>query len=461
MTVARKTERYEELSTPLFLALTAYLVIAFMRPQDVIPGLGLVRPGLIATAATMVFWLASRSYSHMRDAIFKWQCVLLAVLLIGISVVVNHRFWFNTTLSYLIYIGCLTLGLVAVARFRAGRNAILKLLLVCYLFQTVWAITHAGKGTGAYFTDENDAAAAMIVGGSLAYAMWLHWTPGIWRKLALAAVALSCVGIVATMSRGGFLGFVAAICAVLLFSGRLFKSLLLVAVLGAGSYPFLPDEYKADMKSISDPSDSTRRERIYSWNRAIDLFVKSPVVGIGAGNYPWRVTEVELTDRALIEREGQRLLGGRVSHSLYFTLLPENGLLGVVAYFALVFIVFQRAWRVIRRPRRDTDDPAIRTIAQFIVIALIGYSVAAVFISVLWYPHFWLMAGLAMLLSPKAKMDSRGVISWATESPASRMQRRKLPAIHSDTVDQHVDRGRVHGRGIGKVNRKPIQPNRR
>jgi len=370
---------------------------------------------MLASGAILLFWLRSRSFTYLRDSVVKWQLALFGVVLAGLAVVVNHRGWFNMTLGYAMYVVSLTFGFVAVARFQSSREVILKVLLVAFLFQTVWALTHEGRGTGAFFGDENDAAAAMIVGGSLAYAMWTHWPKGVWRWTALMVVVLSLVGIVVTESRGGFVGLVASISAVLFFSRRFLKTALLLAILVVAAYPFIPEKYKSDITSISNPEDDTRVERVYSWNRAIDLWRMHPVIGVGAGNFPWRVAETEDTAKAFEERKGRRMIGGRASHSLYFTLLPEHGSLGVLCYFALVLIVFRRALAVVRMRDEDTRDHTLRTIGLFLVVGLIGYSVAAVFISVLWYPHFWLMAALAVLLSPSASHDSQGIISWGPQ----------------------------------------------
>lgn len=430
MRVASKSSQNAQVAAPrgLLTAVALYLVVTFFRPQDLISGLAVLKPGMLATVAILLLWMASKDFGHLLDAIVKWQVMLLGVLVAGIVVVVNHRYWFDTTLNFAAQIVSLTCGLVAVTRFKSAREAILKLVLVALLFQTVWAISHAGRGTGAFFGDENDTAIAMIVGGSLAYAMWIHWPKGAWRWFAMIALILSLVGIIVTGSRGGFLGLVATVAAVLFFSGRLLKTAVLLGLLVVAGYPFVPAEYKSDITSISNPEDETRVERVYSWKRAVDLWHMSPIIGVGAGNFPWRVVDVEQTAKAFEERRGRRVLGGRVSHSIYFTVLPENGALGVLCYLALLLIAFRRAVSIVRRRNDRNVDHTLRTIGLFIAVGLIGYSVAGAFVSVLWYPHFWLMAALAILLSPSATIDLHGVVSWAQSGSG-----RRLPASKGRT----------------------------
>ena len=63
------------------------------------------------------------------------------------------------------------------------------------------------------------------------------------------------------------------------------------------------------------------------------LFFDNPVMGVGQGNYPWHVGEIE---EEMGVQWQTRSLSGRAAHSLYFTLLPELGLIGTLIYFLIV-----------------------------------------------------------------------------------------------------------------------------
>ena len=99
-----------------------------------------------------------------------------------------------------------------------------------------------------------------------------------------------------------------------------------------------------------------------------------------------------------MQRGARRQIAGRAAHSIYFTLLPELGLAGTFAYLMIMIRSVWRARKTLRSPVTVHEDGSMRMIALFIGPALIGYSVAGVFISVLWYPMLWLLVSLAIVL---------------------------------------------------------------
>ena len=180
---------------------------------------------------------------------------------------------------------------------------------------------------------------------------------------------------------------------------------------GALLLPFVPASYTKDMKTMTDPNDPTRVERIYSWNRGMDMFWANPVLGVGINNYPNRVSEFENTAKALKERQVRHTLAYRAAHSLYFTLLPEMGVVGTLVYVVLLTTALWRSWVTVRRPLPDAPGDDRRTWAYFVGSALVAFSVSGTFISVLIYPYFWMLASFAIFLSPLVVMRN-GEMHW-------------------------------------------------
>lgn len=206
-------------------------------------------------------------------------------------------------------------------------------------------------------------------------------------------------GVVATASRGGFVGLVVTVGAMVWFSKRRLRNVILVTLASGIFFLSIPYEYKAEILSINDTEDNTRQDRIYSWERGWEMFLDNPIVGVGVGNYPWRVSEYELSSGA---NYGQRrMLGGRVAHSLYFTLLPETGIVGTLIVVLLVIRFFRR----LGSPRRgdslhlSDDSLVVGAAARATTASMIGFLATAVFISVLYYPQMWYLFGFAYVIS--------------------------------------------------------------
>jgi O-antigen ligase len=388
-------------SAGLFWFLVVYLVVSFYRFQDnLLPFLAALAPGLLSTAGVLFFWISHKDKRYLRDPLITLQLTIATVMFLGLIGVANHYWWYRTVQDYVVFFIAFSLGLPAVMQYAPYRETILRVLLGSFLFAGLWTISHGGIGPGGWMQDENDTAIALIVGLCLAVAVTRSSATGIWRIVAIATALACSAGIVITESRGGFIGLVAALVAIAAFSGRKLKTILWLGLLAVIVLPFVPQTYKSQVTSITDSSDGTRTERIYSWRRAWHLTLRNPVIGVGPGNFPWSVGEVEDTREAIEERGDRRSIAGRAAHSLYFTLLPELGAVGTVAYLAACWLVLRRAWAIYRStPSRDAFG-SIRTVGLWVGPALIGFSAAAAFASVLWYPLIWLFFGLAVLMGP-------------------------------------------------------------
>lgn len=98
---------------------------------------------------------------------------------------------------------------------------------------------------------------------------------------------------------------------------------------------------------------------------------------------------------------------GRVAHSLYFTLIPEMGIVGILLFSGILWGNY-RDYCLIRslEKKKDnlldsalvTDDDtkrisqAIRTCYFFSLAyngAMIAFLITGIFLSVLWYNYFW------------------------------------------------------------------------
>lgn len=162
-----------------------------------------------------------------------------------------------------------------------------------------------------------------------------------------AAAGLIGIGLLASWSRGGWLGAAAGVGVVLYFhSGKIIKvaalaggaSLLLVGPL---AYRFIPrslTDRVADLpaylgggmwETVQQPvtdSNFSVIERLAHWIAALRMWEMSPWLGVGPGNYAAVYPHVRLP-------RWEDPLGH--AHNTYLNVLAENGLIGLIAYLAL------------------------------------------------------------------------------------------------------------------------------
>lgn len=382
------------------------LLFEFGRPQDFLPPLKVIPfPSVIdASIALAVLFSGRVSLTNLQSKLWMG---LLAFMACWVPFANNNFHAFSQlkdlTLYFFFYLGILT--------FVNTTGKMQKLILVWLGVHGLLAVNgmlHGGRGVGGWLGDENDFAMEMNVAVPFAFFLY-QGTKGQGTKLLyLLLLGIFVLSSIATASRGGFLGLLAVGTFCWFYSPR--KILALVLLVGVLLLVLVaaPQEYWDRMQTITDDStmeSGTAGQRMFTWGIGWEMFLANPVFGVGQGNFPWTIGEY------LGGRTWQtKSLAGRQAHSLYFTLLPELGLIGLIIFGGMVFSNWQNVRYCNRFGLRSTQarnqgslsvDADLEKAAWFgnaILGALVAYLVTSTFISTLYYPTFWILTGLAVAL---------------------------------------------------------------
>jgi hypothetical protein len=166
----------------------------------------------------------------------------------------------------------------------------------------------------------------------------------------------------------------------------------------------LPEDYVARILSISgvfqgsdDGSIMQRRDLLsIGW----ELFVDHPIFGVGLGGYDWHV------------REYTQVLGmldpgiDMSAHNTYVEVATEQGVVGLVAFIALIGyagLALTRTARDLRQQRRDADADLVINFA----VGAMAYLVALLFLT-FTDRLFWMLVALALIVPQIAGLSMRG-----------------------------------------------------
>ncbi len=352
--------------------------------------------------ALAVFVSGSGKYSNTQTRL--WM-VLLAFMAMWVPFA-NNNFWAlmvfkDMTLYFFFY-----LGIVTFVNTTSRMQTLIFVWLGVHLVLAVNGILHQGRGVGGWLGDENDFGMEMNVAIPVAFFM-SQGAMGKGNKLIyVGSLGLFVMALVATSSRGGFLGLLAVGAYCWLFSSRKLMSLFLGVCLVGLVLVAAPQEYWDRISTITDDKTTesgTAGQRMFTWGIGWEMFLANPILGIGQGNFAWTIGEY------LGGRTWQtKSLAGRQAHSLYFTLLPELGLVGVLIFGSMVYLNLRDArlkalgsWSGPSRKVERANDPQFARAVLFgkaISGGMIGYLATSAFISTLYYPTFWIMMALAVAL---------------------------------------------------------------
>jgi putative inorganic carbon (hco3(-)) transporter len=221
------------------------------------------------------------------------------------------------------------------------------------------------------------------------------------RLVAAMIAALMLATIVLTKSRGGMLGVMAALGAVVIF-GRLMRrgvgTITIVAVLVA--IPFVPDSYWARMVSIVDEESDkqftgSREQRRTVMQAGIEAFLEHPLTGVGVAQFK-NYNPPERKERWI------------EAHNVLIQVASESGIFGLATFSFLIFaagaaaITTQRRVRLAlalrpgaaRDEKRDDDARALGEHMLGMSAGLIGWFVCAMFLSLAYNWTFYYLLAL-------------------------------------------------------------------
>jgi O-antigen ligase len=142
------------------------------------------------------------------------------------------------------------------------------------------------------------------------------------------------------------------------------------------------------MSSSTDAKEGTGRERVESWKSGWNMFLHNPL-GVGGGNFPVRFSEYQTSYFT-------RYMWGRQAHSLWFTLIPEQGVFGIAIYAWLFIVNIKHIFRLRKYSSifEDREVIFLRNLSVAFIASLAGYFISATFISVLYYGHYWYLTAI-------------------------------------------------------------------
>jgi hypothetical protein len=384
-----------------FWLLALFMVLEYLRPPVIVQ----FKLQMAIVVLLPVMWMTSRN--RVWTSILTCQVLFFAWCVKSLPLAHN---WFNVYFTSRVMFGNIA---IALAFTWIGSNLrdlrrLLWLWLALMSYQAVWALGHGGTGTGGFLGDENDLALAC--GTALPFALaGFERLRGLTRWLLAGVVALTLLGIVASFSRGGFVGLVLCLGYLFFASRQKVKSLLAILAGCLIIFSFASQEYIDEMKTIQNTDEGTAKGRKFLWISAYNMWLDNMILGVGASNSSFLIGRYQPSDfegREYNERDWS----GMALHSAWLQLLSEQAAVGVVIYVSMLGIQFVTIRRLRRdvRERSDVPDDLRRQIESFAVGvngAVIGFIGSATFLSVLYYPYVWYFTAFAGALDVAARRE--------------------------------------------------------
>lgn len=411
--------------------------------------------GLPSIAPLFTIWLLTGIVMHFGiGGLFHarptgWQALVVYGLVLLASTLVAANPWVATyrVIDYvreLVYIALI----VACVRQLSDLRIVVRALVIAGVIPACLTIYQILSGSTNSFLGFGLYSQAIVVPGEIAevarpsgmvgdpnfYAMALialiplafhraRWEKNlVTRQLSLLAGIIIAIASIMTYSRGGYLTLAVVIVALTIAGFIKFRSVMIVCLLFALLLPILPSSYSGRASSLlaipvglvsQEPpergtaTDTSVSGRMTELMAGVNMFLDHPLLGVGTNNYQEYYQEYS---RPL----GVDRRTNRAAHNLYVEIAAETGIVGIVAFGALVvtlFVSLRRVWMTTNRGNELHD------LALTVAISLLALLFASIFLHFAYPRFFMVFAGLTLAIA--------SVQNWRVAS-ASRLRFSRL-----------------------------------
>ncbi len=236
-----------------------------------------------------------------------------------------------------------------------------------------------------FFTDHTSygAALAMFLPVLLGFAFKGRFTPNqkflLWTLIVIFSIAT-----ILSYTRAAWLSLVAVLGIYLLIRFRikpayLFAAGFLIAVVVFSNWSSIMIELSRNKQDSSQDigehiqsmsnirTDASNMERLNRWNSAFRMFEEKPLFGWGPGTYMFQYASFQISHEKTIISTNAGDMGN--AHSEYFGPLAESGLLGMLSFFAIVFIIMFYGYRLFYQ----LEDKELKMIALSLSLGFTTY----------------------------------------------------------------------------------------
>ncbi len=392
-----------------FWAINLYLLLEYVRPQSSYPAFDILPWDKVALIIALVSYLSeprvatvrngadklmilflfavlsssvlathpSIAYAHLMSGFIDWLVIYFLIT----RIVVSERRFFIFFLAFLVY------------NFKMSLHGFRSWAERDFAWES-WGVT----GAPGFFQNSGEFGIELCIFLPLSYyfiaALWPYW--GKIKRLFFLLFPLTAIGsILATSSRGAVLGSGAAVLFIVMQSRRYrVRALLVAAGVLAISYVVIPPQFMARFGRSG--TDKTSIERLVRWKDGISMYEKHPYFGIGYFNW----------DRYYEDHYSTIRGGFGLPHNIFIQAGAELGTFGLAAFIMLIIGAFVNNYKV-RKLVSKSENPFLYSTAQGLDAAMIGLLVSGSFITVLYYPYFWIDLSFVVALRAVAEHAAR------------------------------------------------------
>ncbi len=247
--------------------------------------------------------------------------------------------------------------------------------------------------------DNNSLATALLMIVPLIYYLIQHSAVRGLRVALWAAFALAVVTVIATNSRGGFIGLLVLAAFMVMNSRNKWTGLLVIALAGLMIYLLAPESWFQRLNTIENAdNDGSFMGRVVAWKISLLIALDHPLFGGGmhaVQNFWVWSTYRPFLDAVDFVTTPPADFNPHAAHSIYFEVLGDLGFVGLALFLAMLAAAFFNCWKLHRLAKQDAELAWAADLARMLQISLVIYVVTAAALSMAYFELIYILMALA------------------------------------------------------------------
>ena len=387
-----------------FFGVLLYLMLLYLRPQDLMPALEKLRIMLVLAVFIILFFLIHKIFRKEEIPILSTRQNLFMLLMLFV-VPMSHIANFRIGAAWQSFNEFLTLFLAFFVLVNlTGKNykSLYWITTICAVMLALNGLVQHFRGFDLFgvfpkagrirwvgiFGDPNDFALLLVCSMPLVlFRLFDRHVNLLKRVLLILVLVVLFTAVHFTDSRGGYisLGTVLGFFAFKKFG-------LLKGVVMGGIFLALLVVFSPGRMADLDPYGMSAQGRIIAWIDGLVILKSKPIFGIGFGKF------VEFH--------------GRGAHSAFVKCMAELGLAGYFVWLTLIVTSFKDLL-TIERYHAGTELAKYAAIAQ---VSMVGFLSSAYFLSQTYSPIIYILFAITVVLAIQAGRDSGVIRSGITRN---------------------------------------------
>lgn len=382
-----------------FWAICGYLFFEFVKPQALFPVIDILPWAQLFLMLAMVGALLDSTVKWVSSAANIFIILFLGTIIISIAFAqypdISKRYFMDFFGWFIIYFLIINIVntkerfyiFLLIFIFAAGKIALGT--------SRAWAsrgFTYKGwglMGPTGYFQNSGELAILMVMLFPIAFYFYQYMKLRVswWERLLLLAFwVCPILTVLGASSRGAQLALLIQL--IVMFRKSLFKVkplLGLLVLLTAFNY-LLPPEQKERFSQAGD--DRTSQQRLLYWEHGWTMMKDYPLTGVGYFNFIPYYEDFYYYDKLYPSAQ--------LPHNIFIQVGTDAGFIAVTLFGVMILYCLMRAIAI---TKQSFQGELPKVYAAGLGYGVLGYLIAGQFVTVTYYPFFWVHMAFIVALS--------------------------------------------------------------